>query len=402
MLRRTFLAATSAPVLRAAESYATPDWEAPLFNLHARLKDPVRIASIDVLRAGGKILVRTNSTAGFSGVTIAKDPIEDYLPVLLRRIVPFFNGKDARDIESLIDKVYEANYKLAGQGFWLPVAAVEMSIWDLLGRTANKPVGDLLGGARMKSVPVYLSGSGREATAEEEVDVYVRGVQETGARAVKFKIGGRMSRNADATPGRTDKMLALARKRFGPKIVLYADANGSYDVRRAIEVGRFLESLDFKFFEEPCPWEQIEWTKAVSDALRIPIAFGEQNSSLAEFNRIIAMRAFRIVQPDLNYNGGIVKAARVARMAAKAGMTIVNHNTETGAAGTKMLHFAAAIPNFGPDIEWARRATPKPVSWQSPSLIDVKDGAVPLPAGPGFGVDYDPAYLAKGQLLTAR
>lgn len=399
MLRRTFLAAFAAPLVRAATPYAAPEWEAPLFHLRSRFKEPVRIASIDVLRASGKILVRTNSTAGLSGIVIAKDPIEDYLPVLLRRVVPFFRGKDARDIESLVDGVYEANYKLAGQGFWLPVAAVEMSIWDLLGRTAGKPVADLLGGSRTKTVPVYLSGSGREATAEEEVDVYVRGVQETGARAVKFKIGGRMSRNADATPGRTEKMLTLARTRFGPGVKLYADANGSYDVRRGIDVGRFLESLDFKFFEEPCPWEQIEWTKAVTDALKIPIAFGEQNSSLAEFNRIIGLRAFKIVQPDLNYNGGIVKAARVARMAARAGMTIVNHNTETGAAGAKMLHFAAAIPNFGADIEWARRAAPKPVSWQSPSLIDVKDGAVALPAGPGFGIDYDPAYLAKAEVL---
>ena len=156
MLRRTFLAATSAPLLRAGDSYAAPGWEAPLFHLRNRIKDPVRIASIDVLRAGGKILVRTNSSAGLSGITIAKDPIDDYLPVLLRRVVPFFTGKDARDIESLVDKVYEANYKLAGQGFWLPVAAVEMSIWDLLGRTANLPVADLLGGARIKAVPVYL------------------------------------------------------------------------------------------------------------------------------------------------------------------------------------------------------------------------------------------------------
>jgi len=130
-------------------------------------------------------------------------------------------NKDARDIETLVDQVYEKNYKLAGQGFWLPVAAVEMSLWDLLGHASGKTVSGLMGGARMKAVPIYLSGSGREATAEEEVDVYVRGVQETGAKAVKFKIGGRMSRNADATPNRTDKMLALARK-ASANVNLYA------------------------------------------------------------------------------------------------------------------------------------------------------------------------------------
>lgn len=400
MLRRTFLATASVSFADVAERYSTPTWEAPLFNLHGRIKSQVRVAKIDVLRAGGKIIVRSISTDGAAGIAIAKDPIEDYLPVLLRRIIPFFVNKDARDIETLVDQVYEKNYKLAGQGFWLPVAAVEMSFWDLLGRVAGKTVSDLMGGARMKAVPIYLSGSGRETTAVQEVDVYVRGVQETGARAVKFKIGGRMSRNADASPMRTETMLELARKRFGPDLKLYADANGSYDERRAIEVGRLLESLDFKFFEEPCPWEQIEWTKAVADTLKIPIAFGEQNSSLAEFQRIIEMRAFRIVQPDLNYTGGIVKAARVARMAARAGMTIVSHNTETGAAGAKMLHFAAAIPNFGAEIEWARRGTPKPIAWQLPNL-DVAGGVVPLPTGPGFGIEYDADYLKRAQSVIA-
>ena len=81
-----------------------------------------------------------------------------------------------------------------------PVASVEQSLWDLLG-SRKKTAGELMGGMLRKEIPVYLSGSGRETTAEQEVDVYVRGVEETGAKAVKFKIGGRMSRNADAYPG---------------------------------------------------------------------------------------------------------------------------------------------------------------------------------------------------------
>ena len=76
---------------------------------------------------------------------------------------------------------------------------------------------------------VYLSGSGRDTSAEEEFDVYVRAVEKTGAKAVKFKIGGRMSDNRDAAPGRTDKILELAQKNLAGKVTLMADANGSYD-----------------------------------------------------------------------------------------------------------------------------------------------------------------------------
>ena len=123
--------------------------------------------------------------------------IADYIPILAHRVAPHFLGKDARDLEQLVDNVYvtNSNYKLAGQAFWCPVAYVEQSLFDLMGKALKKPVGELMGGVLRKEIPVYLSGSGRDTTAEEEVDVYVRGVENTGAKAVKFKIGGRMSDN---------------------------------------------------------------------------------------------------------------------------------------------------------------------------------------------------------------
>ena len=193
--------------------------------------------------------------------------MEDYIPILLRRVIPHFIGKDARDLENLVDEVYIANYKIAGQAFWCPVAYVEQSLFDLMGKAAHKPAGELMGGVLRKEIPVYLSGSGRETTAEEEVDVYVRGVEYTGAKAVKFKIGGRMSDNRDAYPGRTDKLLELAQKKLGGKVTLMADANGSYDAANAIEIGKRLQEMKYLWFEEPCPWEELSETKKVADAL---------------------------------------------------------------------------------------------------------------------------------------
>jgi L-alanine-DL-glutamate epimerase-like enolase superfamily enzyme len=164
-----------------------------------------------LLQSGPRYFVRTRSTDGAEGVIETKD-IEDYIPILLRRVMPMFLNKDARDLESLVDEVYIAHYKIAGQAFWCPVAYVEQSLFDLMGKSAKKPAGELMGGVLRKEIPVYLSGSGRETTAEEEVDIYVRGVEYTGAKAVKFKIGGRMSDNRDASPGRTNKLLELAQQ----------------------------------------------------------------------------------------------------------------------------------------------------------------------------------------------
>src|SRR5260370_11649412 len=100
-----------------------------------------------------------------------------------------------------------------------------------MGKTVRKPAGELMGGIRRKEIAVYLSGSGRDTTAEEEVEVYVRGVENTGAKAVKFKIGGRMSDNQDATPGRTDKLLELAHQKLASKGTLMADRKGSRSLR---------------------------------------------------------------------------------------------------------------------------------------------------------------------------
>jgi L-alanine-DL-glutamate epimerase-like enolase superfamily enzyme len=398
MTRRDLLAAPAAFALNAAEAdpaRTVPDWEKPLFDLHKASRSPVKIASIELLRSGAQYFVRSTSTDGAVGIARTKQ-VEEFSAILLRRVVPFFVGKDARDLESLIDGVYtgNSNYKLAGMPFWAPVAFVEQSLLDLLGQVAKKSVGELMGGVLRKRIPVYLSGSGREATAEQEVDVYVRGVEATGAKAVKFKIGGRMSRNADAYPGRTRTMMPLARKRLGDGVVVYADANGSYDARVAIEVGRMLEELKVAFFEEPCPWEEMSETKRVADTLKMPVAGGEQDSSLWKFNWMLENRMVHIVQPDLNYNGGLIRSARVARMARQRGIPITPHSTQTDAGAANMLHFASAIPNIGPYMEFPWRNPPKPAPWYTPNFV-VKNGEVAVPEGPGLGIRYDPQYLKK-------
>jgi L-alanine-DL-glutamate epimerase-like enolase superfamily enzyme len=370
-----------------------PDYEKPLFDLHSVCRTPVKIASIELLRNGNVYLVRSRSADGAVGLARTKQ-VEDFIPILLRRVIPHFLGKDARDLETLVDEVYVANYKMAGQAFWCPVAYVEQSLWDLLGKVAKKSVGELMGGVLRREIPVYLSGSERNTTAEEEVEIYVNAVALTGARAVKFKIGGRMSRNADVYPGRTRRMMTLARKRLGDNITIYADANGSYDSKVAIQVGRMLEDLEVAFFEEPCPWEELGETKRVADALSMPVAGGEQDASLWRFQWMIENRVVDIVQPDLNYNGGFIRAARVARMARQAKMWIVPHNTQTDAAACNILQFASAIPNIGPYMEFPFRGPRKPASWYSPDF-DVRNGVIKVPEGPGLGVEFDPDWLKK-------
>lgn len=371
------------------------EYEKPVFDLHKFFSSPVKIASIELLQSGNQYFLRTRSADGAEGIVQCKD-VADYIQILAHRVMPHFLNQDARDLEHLVDEVYatNSNYKLAGQEFWCPVAYIEQSLFDLMGKALKKSAGELMGGVLRKEIPVYLSGSDRIFTAEDEVDVYVRGVEYTGAKAVKFKIGGRMSDNHDATPGRTDKIFELAHQKLASKVTLMADANGSYDAKNAIEIGKRLQEMKYLWFEEPCPWEELSETKKVKDALSMKVAFGEQNSSLWQFQWMIDNKVMDVVQPDLNYNGGFIRAARVARMARKAGMWICPHDTQTGAASVNILQFASTTPNIGPFMEYVWRAPAKKESWYSPNF-EIKNGVIQVPTGPGMGLEFDPDFLKK-------
>jgi L-alanine-DL-glutamate epimerase-like enolase superfamily enzyme len=275
---------------------------------------------------------------------------------------------------------------------WSPQAWVEFAVLDLLGRIAGKPMGALLGDILRKEVAIYVASGRRDTTPEQEVEYLQKLVQQSGAKAVKFRVGGRMSRNADAMPGRTEKLIPLVRKTLGDPIDIHADSNSSYDPPQAIQVGRMLEEVKAVYFEEPCQFDRLEDTKVVTDALTIPVAGGEQESSDWRFRWMIANRGVDIVQPDLHYYGGMIRSVRVARMAEVARMSTTVH-ISGGFGFVYMLHFASCVPDIGRYQEY-KLGTEKFGSWFDPP-ISVKDGKMTVPSGPGVGIK-DVAGLLSG------
>jgi L-alanine-DL-glutamate epimerase-like enolase superfamily enzyme len=216
-------------------------------------------------------------------------------------------------------------------------------------------------------------------------------------RAIKFRLGGRMSRNADSLPGRTEKLIPMVRKTFGDGMTLYADANSSYDAKEGIRIGKLMEEYRYGFYEEPCEFDDLWSTKEVADALTIPVAGGEQEFSLHRWHWMIAQRGVDIVQPDLHYGGGFIRATKVARMAAAAGMTVVPHMSGGGLGYLDVVQFAAFTPNIGPYQEFKGNAT-IPVSCPTSSL-QCERGSVRVPTGPGFGVTIDPGFVQRAELV---
>ena len=157
-------------------------------------------------------------------------------------------------------------------------------------------------------------------------------------------------------------------------------------------MGRRLEDINAVYFEEPCPFDDFYATKKVTDALKIPIALGEQESSHARFQAHIRDRVSDIVQPDLFYYGGLIRSIRVARMAAVRDMPTTVH-LSGGFGFVYSLHFASCTPKIGPWQEY-KEGVETYGQWFNPPLR-ITDGALSVPKGPGVGIA-DPKEILKG------
>jgi L-alanine-DL-glutamate epimerase-like enolase superfamily enzyme len=278
------------------------------------------------------------------------------------------------------------------------VASVEFAILDLLGQVASKPLGEMLGGVVRRDIAVYRASGNRGNSPEEEIAYLQKLVGETGARAIKFRLGARM-RYDDASTRRDLALIPLTRKTFGSDMTIYADANGSYDIPTALRIGRIMHEHRLAFLEEPVAFDYYDETKQIADELTISVAGGEQESSLRRFRWMIEHRGVDVVQPDLFYFGGFIRSIRVARMAAAAGLPCTPHMSDGGLGYLYVAHFASCVPNAGPFQEYKGRDSGLPVSSPTSPLTSVK-GMLQVPTGPGLGVTIDPSFVNKAARLS--
>jgi L-alanine-DL-glutamate epimerase-like enolase superfamily enzyme len=360
---------------------------------------PVVIEKLELLRLEDSFLCRVRSKDGAVGISVANNSQQRSLyPIQVNRLQPFFLGKDARDLEALLEEVYvyQSNYKLQSLALWVPLATIEFAILDMLGRIANKSMGQLVGDIHNPKVAVYRANGERDVTAEAVMENLKRQVVESEAKALKIKIGGRMS-HVEYPAGRSERLIPMVRKEFGDQMICYADSNGSYDVAEGIKFGKLLEEYKFAFYEEPVPFDWYEETKAVTDAVNIPVAGGEQEASMHAFRWLIANDGLDIVQADLYYFGGFIRSMKVARMAAAMGKVHTPH-ISGGLGYLYMIHFVSAIPNAGPYHEFKGLSQAVPFECKT-STLKTEDGVVTVPTGPGSGIEIDPAFIKKHAIV---
>jgi L-alanine-DL-glutamate epimerase-like enolase superfamily enzyme len=365
-------------------------------------KEPVIIDSVELLRYKKSWLCRVRSKDGHEGISVSNaQQMETFYPVFTQRFAPFFIGKDARNLEAdmLESTVHDSNYKAQSLAIWVPLATYEFAVLDMFGKMANLPLGLLISDKIYnKNIHVYQANSERDNSAEEVIEHLKRDVEISHAKAIKFKLGGRMT-HTEYPVGRSEKLIPLVRKTFGDDMVISADANGSYDVKEALKIGKLMQEYKYAFFEEPVPFDWYEETRQVADGLEIPIAGGEQEASLHNFRWLIANGGLSITQQDMFYFGGMVRCIKVARMGNAFGKQCIPHISSTGLGYLYMMHFISAIPNSGPYHEFKEFNTDLPYKCETSTLRSDANGVLQIPSGPGLGIEIDPAFIAKHQVV---
>lgn len=319
--------------------------------------------------------------------------------ILHRQVAPWMLGQDSTDLDDLLDRVTEREHKFPGSYLRRAMAGVDTAIWDLRGKREGKPVAELLGGSA-GPLRAYASSMKRNITPADEAARMKRLRDEKGFDAFKVRAGSEVGRNRDEWPGRTEEIISTMRRELGDAADLLIDANSCYSPDRAIDVGRMLQDHGFCHFEEPCPYWEPEQTKQVTDALDMDVAGGEQDCDLSAWRRMIDMRSMDIVQPDILYLGGICRTLRVVRMAERAGLAVTPHCANLSLVTLFTMHLLRAIPSPGKYLEFSIEGEDY-YPWQEGIFVEspygIESGRVRVGEAPGWGVEIDPAWLARSR-----
>ena len=364
----------------------------------------MRIASVETFGNEYVALVRVRTDDGLEGWgQVAPYNADITTRIVHRQIAPHALGRDALNVESLVEEIPYREHKFPGSYLYRALAGVETALWDLRGKVEGRSVCELLGG-RPKTVRAYGSSMRRDVTPAEEAQRLARLRERDGFDAFKIRIGKECGRDQDEWPGRTEEVVSAVRAALGDDIALLVDANSCYTPARAIEVGRMLEENGVCHFEEPCPYWELGWTREVAEALGLDVAGGEQDWDLRVWRELTEARVVDVVQPDICYVGGLTRALRVAALARAAGRPCTPHAANQSLVQVFTLHLLGALENAGPYVEFSIEPDayyPWQVGMYEPRPL-VVDGVVEIPDGPGWGVEISESWLARSERRSSQ
>lgn len=297
-------------------------------------------------------------------------------------IAPYLIGKDPRAVVHHWQAIYRQAFYRGGPILTSALSGIDQALWDIKGKALGAPVYELLGGPTRQRVRVY---------AHAGSPALIQAAQEKGFTAFKTGLGmprlPRTVENKAFVDGAAEQFARL-RAAAGPEADIAVDFHGAVSPQSAKLLIKALEPHQPYFIEEPVQCQNVDLMADIARSTHLPIATGERIFTKWGFREILEKRAASILQPDLCHAGGITEVRLIAGMAEAWYATIAPHNPLGPISLAAGIQLAAAIPNF--------------LCQEQVSLGDgylkrpfvVEKGYIPIPTGPGLGIELDEKALA--------
>lgn len=301
---------------------------------------------------------------GFTAIPAVKVAIDSILS-------PECIGRDATQIGKLMLDLQKKFHIFGRSGALMcGLSAIDIALWDIAGKVANKPIYQLLGGSDATTVPCYASLT-RYADP--------RLVRENVARALHSGFGHLKLHEIDGG------CIRAAREAAGDSVEIMLDVNCPWSVREALDMAKKLRAFNLKWLEEPVwPPENYSGLARVRQEGGIPIAAGENASTLMDFQHLLEAKSVDFIQPSPAKMGGFTELSQVFAMANANNTTVMVHTFYDGPGLLASIHANAALGGPGAMVEW--RYFDLEAQLYGDAILP-RNGAMTLPRGAGLGLE---------------
>ena len=341
------------------------------------------------------VFVEVITDEGLAGIGESLAYRTSGLMASIKELGEILQGQDPFRIEALWEDMYRRGGNLAA------ISGIETALWDIVGKSLNAPIYQLLGGSCRSEIRVYADGFFRGADyVQEEYAEMARKAVEEGFTALKMDVdepipSGRALNRTLTTEDlhHTVRMVEAVREAVGDGVDLCIDAHGAFDVPSAVKMSRALEDFKLMWIEDPVPMDNMKALSKIAQEVETPICTGELMETRFAFRELFERQAADIIMPDLARAGGILEMKKIAAMADAYYIPIAPHNMVGPIATIASAHLSACVPNFMileyqlGEVSWCDELLGRPIT--------VRDGYLQLGSEPGLGVDLDHKIIEK-------
>jgi galactonate dehydratase len=306
-----------------------------------------------------------------------------------------FVGHDVFDIEALYRRFTLLDFGSPGEVVMTALALVEMACWDIIGKQANLPVYQMIGGKVHQRIPAYANGWYTGERSPEAFAAAAQKVMDKGYRGLKFDPFG--NGDLELTRPEYHKSLALieaVHSVTGNEAQMFIEMHGRFAPHQAVEIAREIEKYHPGWIEEPCRPEDIPALRYVMEHTTIPIATGERLYHSGQYRELLANRLAHVIQPDLNQCGGLLETKKICSTAETYSIMAAPHNVGGIITTVATLHMMVGLRN-AKILEHFNDFVDSEVKQVGSPYPEVTDGYFDLPTGPGWGVTLNEDFLSN-------